>query len=95
MFVKKQPTPICVPWKELSQPADLYKNNPVHLPMKTETSKQPQLSDIGVLNKEFSDIKIKGNTYTFKPIQMTKKTGSLKEHRLFGPRNQAQTKLNL
>ena len=55
MFVKKHPTPICMPWKELSQPTDLHKNNPVQLPMKTETSKQPQIRDVGVLNTEFSD----------------------------------------
>ena len=57
MFVKKQPTPICMPWKELSQLTDLNHNNPVKLPMNTKTSKQPQNSDVGVLNTEFSDQK--------------------------------------
>jgi len=57
MFVKKQPTPICMPWKEISQLTDFNQNNPDQLPLNTKTSKQPQNSDVGVLNTEFSDKK--------------------------------------
>jgi len=57
MFVKKQSTPIRMPWKEISQLTELNHNNPDQLPPNTKTTKQPQISDVGVPNTEFPDQK--------------------------------------
>ena len=42
LLVKKQPTPICMPWKDISGETNLNHKNPSKLTLNIETSKFPQ-----------------------------------------------------
>ena len=57
LFVKEQPTPICMPWKDISGETNLNHKNPSKLTLNIETSKHPQNNNIGILDTDSSDQK--------------------------------------
>jgi hypothetical protein len=57
LFVKKQPTPICIPWKRILDVTDQNQNIPDNVTPNIEISKHLQNNDLEKLNSEFSDQK--------------------------------------
>jgi hypothetical protein len=57
LFVKKQPTPISITWKGISDVTDPNQNIPDNVTLNIEISKHLQNNDLEKLNTELSDQK--------------------------------------
>ena len=72
LFVKKQPSIICTPWKEISGETNLNHKNPSKFTLNIQTSKRPQNNNIGTLDKDSSDQKKKNSKELPTPLNPPK-----------------------